>query len=77
MENVIQVSNQRYIVFPYLKHFLTRSFLHTSFSTDFNSIECGFDGLDCCPVLGDERLGDGICDGLIFNTDVSLCIYAN
>ena len=34
----------------------------------FNTIECGFDGGDCCPVDGDDRLGNGVCDGFIFNT---------
>jgi hypothetical protein len=45
-----------------------RNFISTSL--EFNSIECGFDGGDCCPVGEDDRYGDGVCDGFIFNTEV-------
>lgn len=37
---------------------------------EFNLIECGFDGGDCCPVENDDRLGDGHCDGFVFNTPI-------
>mmetsp|Transcript_3795 Transcript_3795/g.4652 ORF Transcript_3795/g.4652 Transcript_3795/m.4652 type:complete len:275 (+) Transcript_3795:119-943(+) len=35
-----------------------------------NVPECNFDGGDCCPVAGSPFLGDGYCDGLVFNTEV-------
>lgn len=35
-----------------------------------NVPECDFDGGDCCPVADSPFLGDGYCDGLIFNTEV-------
>ena len=36
---------------------------------------CGYDGGDCCPVKGDEHLGDGVCHGGWFNT--ANCLYDN
>jgi hypothetical protein len=42
---------------------------------DYNLPECGFDGGDCCPVADHPRLGDGFCDGYIFNT--AICGHDN
>lgn len=39
-------------------------------NSEFNLPECGFDGGDCCPVMEDDRLGDGYCDGYVFNTEI-------
>lgn len=39
-------------------------------NSEYNLPECGFDGGDCCPVMDDPRLGDGFCDGYVFNTEI-------
>ncbi len=37
---------------------------------EYNVPECAFDGGDCCPVADSVHLGDGHCDGLVFNTEI-------